>query len=153
MVRAGEIERGELRSRHSFTRRGLGFYREREGRGEGAEGEKERSVDFNSIDGINGGFEWREREGETGGGEGTTPVQFRSNDQARGRRPGRGRLGSGRCLAGRDRRAARALSLAVARLGKKRGPQGLDRWGSRAIERGRDDCWVGGGGGYWLMGP
>jgi hypothetical protein len=46
MVRAGEIERGELGSGQSFTRRDLGFYREREGRGDGAEGEKERSVGF-----------------------------------------------------------------------------------------------------------
>jgi hypothetical protein len=38
------------------------------GRGEErALGEKERSVGFNSIDGIHGGFEWREREEETGG--------------------------------------------------------------------------------------
>jgi hypothetical protein len=65
-------------------------------------------------------------EGERRGnrGEGTSAVRFRGNGRARGRRPGRGLPGSGRCLARRGRHAARALSLAAVQLGKKRGSRG-----------------------------
>jgi hypothetical protein len=78
----------------------------------------------------------------------------------RGEEKGHRRFGSGVTirrgvggLGGRGRGGAwpgavgvqRALSLAAARLGKKRGPRGPDRCGPRAIERGRGGC--------WLMGP
>jgi hypothetical protein len=74
------------------------FIEEREG--ERAPGGR-RNDRHNSIDGIHGGFEWREREGETRGGVEVSAVRLRGHGRARGRRPGRGRRAArARCPGG-----------------------------------------------------
>jgi hypothetical protein len=59
------------------------FIEEREG--ERAPGGR-RNDRHNSIDGIHGGFEWREREGETRGGVEVSAVRLRGHGRARSAR-------------------------------------------------------------------
>jgi hypothetical protein len=93
---------------------------EEEREGERAPGGR-RNYRHNSIDGIHGGFEWREREGEMGGGGEASAVLLRGHEPARGRRPGRG-VGGLRAV------------MAATQLGKE--TRGAHGWGPLARVRG-----------------
>jgi hypothetical protein len=120
VVDVGQGSGGVLRGRRSSDEGVAELQRrtmareEEDGGFEEREGERvpggRRNGRHNSIDGIHGGFEWREREGETGRGGEASTVRLRGHGRARGRRPRRGWLFGWLASRGRSARSARTLS-------------------------------------------